>query len=146
MDKIKVFCPNCGSVNAFPLAAEDKKVLCGRCKSRLPKPGEVLEPDPAGLQNALANGSLPVLVDFYSTSCAPCHLMHPIVERLARRHRGELLVVKANVEAHSGLASQLQIQAVPTFVVFSKGYEMGRTSGAMSETDFSLWVANTARA
>jgi thioredoxin len=146
MDKVKVFCPNCGSVNNFPQSAEGKTVVCGRCKRRLPQPGEVLEPDAAGLQNALANNSLPVLVDFYSTTCAPCHMMHPVVERLAYRHRGQLLVVKVNVEVHAGLASQLQIQAVPTFVVFSNGYEIGRTSGAMSETDFSLWVANTARA
>jgi thioredoxin 2 len=146
MDKVKVFCPSCGSINAYPLAAEDKKVVCGRCKKPLPRPGEVLEPDETGLRSVLSNGSLPVLVDFYSTTCMPCHLMHPIVARLAGRHRGELLVVKANVEVHPGLASQLQIRAVPTFVVFSKGYEMGRTSGAMSEADFSLWVANTARA
>jgi len=145
MDKVRVVCLNCGSVNAFPSAAEGKKIVCGRCQSPLPRPGEVLEPNEAGLQAVLANKSLPVVVDFYSTTCAPCHLMHPLVARLAHRRQGELLVVKANVEAHPGLASQLQIRAVPTFVVFSRGYEMGRTSGAMSEADFSLWVATTAR-
>ena len=146
MDKAKVVCLSCGAVNAFPLEAEKKTVVCGRCRSPLPRPGEVLEPDQAGLEAVLANTSLPVLVDFYSTTCAPCHMMHPLVEGLARRRRGEILVVRANVEAHPGLASQLQIRAVPTFVVFSRGYELGRTSGAMSEADFSLWVANTARA
>ncbi len=146
MDKVKVVCLNCGAVNAFPPDAETKTVVCGRCRSPLPRPGEVLEPDQAGLDVVLANTNLPVLVDFYSTTCAPCHSMHPLVERLARRRQGEILVVKANVEVHPGLASQLQIRAVPTFVVFSRGYEVGRTSGAMSEADFSLWVANTARA
>lgn len=145
MEKVKVVCLTCGAVNAFPPDSEKKTVVCGRCRSPLPRPGEVLEPDQAGLDVALANTNLPVLVDFYSTTCAPCHMMHPLVERLARRRQGELLVVKANVEVHPGLASQLQIRAVPTFVVFSRGYEVGRTSGAMSEADFSLWVANTAR-
>ena len=145
MDKVKVVCLTCGAVCAFPPDAEKKTVVCGRCRSPLPRPGEVLEPDQAGLDVALANTNLPVLVDFYSTTCAPCHMMHSLVERLARRRQGELLVVKANVEVHPGLASQLQIRAVPTFVVFSRGYEVGRTSGAMSEADFSLWVANTAR-
>jgi thioredoxin-like negative regulator of GroEL len=49
-----------------------------------------------------------------------------------------------NTDTSPGLASRFDIRAVPTFIVISKGTERGRTSGAMGETDFSLWVASRA--
>ena len=146
MDKVKTVCLNCGAINAFPPAAEGKKVVCGRCKATLFAPGEVLEPgDEVSLETLLGNPSLPVLVDFYSQTCAPCHMMHPIVERLAARRRGEILVVRIDVERHPSLASKFGIRAVPTFVILNRGYEVARTMGASSESEFSLWAAGAAR-
>ncbi|MDI6850099.1 MAG: thioredoxin family protein [Candidatus Saccharicenans sp.] len=91
--------------------------------------------------NLIKRSSLPVLVDFYSDSCGPCLLMAPILDRLARRRAGELMVIKVDVERYQDLAAQLGITAVPTFIVFHKNAERGRISGAMGEMDFSLWVA-----
>jgi hypothetical protein len=34
------------------------------------------------------------------------------------------------------------LESVPTFVILYKGYERGRTSGALPEADFALWVAS----
>ena len=143
-EKIKVSCMRCGATNNFPVETTGKTVVCGRCKSPLPEPGSVLEPSLEEVQVLIQSGHLPILVDFYSTTCAPCHMMHPIVERLARRRMGELMTLKVNVERQPELASSLGIQAVPTFIVFSQGYERGRTSGAMAEMDLSLWVAGKA--
>lgn len=141
-EKVKVSCLGCGATNNYPLGQEGRAVVCGRCKSPLPEPGAVLEPSLEEVQVLLQSGRLPVLVDFYSTNCAPCHMMHPIVERLARRRMGELMTLKVNVDSHPELAASFGIQAVPTFVVFSQGHERARTSGAMPEMDFSLWVAS----
>jgi thioredoxin 2 len=69
-------------------------------------------------------------------------MMHPLVERLAKRRAGELMVVRVNTDRSRELAAGFGIKAVPTFVVLFKGTERGRTSGAMGETDFSLWVAS----
>jgi thioredoxin-like negative regulator of GroEL len=71
-------------------------------------------------------------------------VMAPILESLARRRAGSLMVLKIETESHRELAAAFKIQAVPTFVVMKGGFEMGRASGAMSETDFSLWVASKA--
>ncbi len=146
MEKVKVVCLNCGSINAYPLGAEGKTVVCGRCRASLPPPGSVWEAEDGGsLETVLSNGGLPVLIDFYSKTCAPCHMMHPILERLALRRRGELVVLRVDVEEHPEWASRFRIQAVPTFIVVRRGYEVARTTGAMSESDFSLWVAGASR-
>ncbi len=141
MDKVRVSCLRCGTTNNYPLEAEGKAVVCGRCKNPLPVPGAVLEPASEEVHTLLQSGRLPILIDFYSPTCGPCQAMHPIVERLTQRRRGEVMSLKVDVNSQPELASSFDIQAVPTFVVFSRGYERGRTSGAMSETDFSLWVA-----
>ncbi len=141
-EKVRVSCLACGATNNYPLGQESKSVVCGRCKTPLPRPGDVLEPSVEEVQVLLRSGGLPVLIDFYSPTCGPCHMMHPVVESLARRRRGEIIVLKVNVDAHPELAASFGIQAVPTFIVFSQGYERGRTSGAMAEMDFSLWVAS----
>jgi thioredoxin 2 len=141
-DKVKVSCLNCGAINNFPVDAGGKTVVCGRCRNPLPVPGTVLEPPEQAAAGLIQRSGLPVLVDFYSPTCGPCLMMHPLVERLAKRRAGELMVLRVNTDTSPGLASRFGIQAVPTFIVISKGTERGRTSGAMAETDFSLWVAS----
>lgn len=141
-EKVKVSCFHCGATNNFPMDALGKTVVCGRCKNALPVPGTVLELPPQKGYNMFYNSSLPILVDFYSPTCGPCLMMHPIVERLAKRRAGEIMVVRLNVDRNPEVSATFGIKGVPTFVVLLKGTERGRTSGAMSEADFSLWVAS----
>ncbi len=143
-DKVKVSCAQCGTTNNYPAGVEGKKVLCGRCKSPLQPPGTVMEPSPPEAEKLFQNSSLPVLIDFYSTTCAPCQMMHPVLERLAKRRAGELAVARINVEIYPQLAQGLGVHSVPTFIVVHKGVERARTSGAVSEEDFALWVASAA--
>lgn len=142
--KVKVSCRVCGTTNFYPLDSGGKKVVCGRCRSGLPEPGTVLEPSVDGFYKMIQTSSLPVLVDFYSPTCAPCHMMHPIVERLAERRAGELMVVRFNIDRAPGVATGFRVHAVPTFLILHKGVERARSTGAMPETDFSLWVASAA--
>lgn len=140
-EKIKVSCLNCGTTNNYPLSSLKQKVVCGRCKAVLPVPGAVVEPQPNQAYNLFQKSAIPVLVDFYSVSCIPCGLMHSIVLDLAERRKGELMVVRINVDKHPTMAAAFGIQGVPTFVILYRGNERARSVGQMSETDFSLWVA-----
>jgi thioredoxin 2 len=141
-DKQKMSCPECGATNLYPLAALGRTVRCGRCKTSLPIPGQVLELSESQAATLIRTAALPVLIDFYSDTCAPCRMMNPIVESLARRRAGELTVIRIRTDGPGKLAAAFRIRAVPTFVVVLKDVERGRISGAMNETDFSLWVAS----
>jgi len=140
--RVMVSCASCGTTNYYPADAAGKKAACGRCRAILPPPGSVLEPGAEGAYGLFRDSKLPVLVDFYSQTCGPCHVMHPVLERLARRRAGELAVVKVDVDRLPGRAAEFGVQAVPTFVIILKGTERARTSGAVSEENFSLWVAS----
>ena len=141
-DKIKVSCAHCGKTNYYPQPSKGKRVVCGHCKTDLPQPGLVLEPAPSQAYNLFQNSAIPVLADFYSPTCAPCQMMHPVVENLASRRAGELMVVKINVDSHPEMAAAFGIQGVPTVIILRRGNEVARNSGAMDETNFSLWVAS----
>ncbi len=69
-------------------------------------------------------------------------MMHPVVEIFAKRRAGEIMVVRINVDENPQVAAEFRVQGVPTFVILHKGNERGRTSGALPETDFALWVAS----
>ena len=141
-EKVMVSCLECGTTNYFPLEAEGKKVVCGKCKAALPLPGQVVEPTAWQASQLFQNSSLPVLADFFSPTCGPCLVMHPVVERLAKRRAGSVVVIRVNVEREPELARRFGIQGVPTFVIVRKGSERERVSGAMTEENFAFWVAS----
>lgn len=141
-DKLKVSCSHCGKTNYYPLNTSGKKVLCGHCKNVLPDPGTVIEPPGQKVHTILQNSSLPILIDFYSPTCAPCYVMHPVIKDLARRRAGELMVLRINVSLHPDVGGVFGVRSVPTFLIIRKGAEISRTTGAMSDTDFALWVAS----
>jgi thioredoxin-like negative regulator of GroEL len=69
-------------------------------------------------------------------------MMHPVVESFAKRRAGEIMVVRINVDENPQMAAEFGVQGVPTFVIIQKGFEKGRTSGALPEADFALWIAS----
>jgi thioredoxin-like negative regulator of GroEL len=52
------------------------------------------------------------------------------------------MVLQVDTNKHAELGAAFGVQRVPTFILFFKGFERARTAGAMSEADFSLWVAS----
>ena len=55
----------------------------------------------------LSESTEPVLVDFWADWCAPCRVVAPSVERLAREHVGRLRVAKLDIEAEPERASEM---------------------------------------
>ena len=84
-------------------------------------------------QELLSGSDVPVLVDFYADWCGPCQMMVPILEQVNAQLK-QLRVVKINTEKYPQLASQHQIHALPTLVLFKQGQPVDRIEGVM-ETD-----------
>ncbi len=74
---------------------------------------------------------MPVLVDFYADWCGPCKAMSPVVQQVAGQFSGKLKVIKVNIDSNQAAASQFRVQGVPTFILFHKGKQVWRQSGAM---------------
>jgi len=73
----------------------------------------------------------PVLVDFWADWCAPCKVIAPIVEELAREYEGRLKVMKLDVDANPRTASAYRVQSIPTVLLFKDGEPAERIVGAV---------------
>ncbi len=82
-------------------------------------------------QELINSPGMPVLVDFYADWCGPCKAMSPVVQQVASQFNGKLKVVKVNIDNNQAAASQFRVQGVPTFILFHKGQQVWRQSGAM---------------
>ena len=79
----------------------------------------------------LSGSDLPVLVDFYSNWCGPCRMMAPILEQVNTQMKQQLRVVKIDTDKYPELASQYQIGALPTLVLFKQGKPVERIEGVV---------------
>lgn len=79
----------------------------------------------------LVSGNIPVVIDFYATWCGPCKMMHPVLEDLKRRFGDKARIIKIDVDKYSSIASNLQIQSVPTLLIYKNGVQYWRQSGAV---------------
>ena len=82
-------------------------------------------------EEMLSGSDLPVLVDFYAAWCGPCQMMAPILEQVNAQLQGKIKIVKIDTDKYPQLASQYQIEALPTLVLFKKGEAVERIEGLL---------------
>jgi len=81
----------------------------------------------------IINDSKPVIVDFHALWCGPCKVQSPILKEVAAELGEKVRVIKIDVDQNNTLASQYQIQSVPTLIVFKNGKPVWRQSGVVTK-------------
>jgi len=76
-----------------------------------------------------------VVVDFWAEWCEPCKTLAPILEKLEIDFKDKFLLAKVDTEANSEIASQLQIQSIPTVMFFYEADLVDKFSGVLSEEE-----------
>ncbi|MEZ4338184.1 MAG: thioredoxin family protein [Sandaracinaceae bacterium] len=100
--------------------------------------------DMASFRAEVLESDLPVIVDVWSESCAPCRQLVPVLVDVATRHQGRVRVAEIAADSEPALIGRLRVRATPTLIIYEKGEELGRISGfrpgswfdEMIETEF----------
>ena len=93
-------------------------------------------------EEMLSSSALPVLVDFYADWCGPCQLMARELEMVNAELQGKLQIIKIDTEKYPELASQYQVYALPTLVLFKNGQPVERIEGALKAKEVVEKIQN----
>ena len=74
------------------------------------------------------NSDKKVLLDFWAPWCAPCRMVVPMVEEIAKE-RPDIKVGKINVDENPELATRFGIMSIPTLVVMENGKIINQATG-----------------
>lgn len=96
------------------------------------KPEEPIVLTDADIDKAIAKYPF-IVVDCWAEWCGPCRMLGPIIESLAKKHQGDIVFGKLDVEGNPQTASKYGIRSIPNLIVFKNGQKVGDIVGAMPE-------------
>ena len=136
-----VVCPFCETLNRVDLARIEQHPKCGKCGKpiRLDRPIAISD---ASFERVTTDSTVPVVVDFYADWCGPCKIMAPLLDDVARRRAGELLVVKLDTDKNPITGQRFGIRGIPTLIAFRKGQEVGRRVGAVPAAELEAFLSS----
>ncbi|AVF05606.1 MAG: thioredoxin TrxC [Devosia indica] len=140
-----IVCAQCGATNRLPDGRDALAGKCGSCGQPLFGDGPA-EVTGQNLDRQIKRSSLPILVDVWAPWCGPCRIMGPQFEAAAKQAQPEMRFLKLNSDQNQEFSSRIGIRGIPTMILFDKGREVGRVSGAMSSTDILAWARAQIRA
>jgi thioredoxin 1 len=72
-----------------------------------------------------------IVVDCWAPWCAPCRMVGPIIDDLAKEMKGKIVFGKLNVDENQITAAKYQIMSIPSLLVFKNGELVDKFIGAM---------------
>lgn len=73
-----------------------------------------------------------VLVEFYANWCPHCQRMMPVVAEVKGELEGRCKVYQFEIDENQELASENNVENIPTFILYKDGAEVWRNSGEMT--------------
>jgi thioredoxin len=82
-----------------------------------------------------ASKTKPVFIDFWAEWCTPCKAFSPIVDDIASEMSDQMTFFKMDTDANPNVAMNMDVMAIPTFMVFKDGALAFRDAGFRSRDD-----------
>ena len=69
-------------------------------------------------------------------------MVGPIIEQLAQSLDGKVKVSKLNVDQNQEIATEYNVQSIPSLILFKNGNEVARTVGLSPKEKYEKFVNN----
>lgn len=79
---------------------------------------------------------MPVVVDFWAPWCAPCRIVGPVIEELAKDYDGKVKVGKLNVDENMQVSGGYGVMSIPTVMIFKDGKPVKSIVGAQGKDTY----------
>ena len=139
MNSIEIACTQCGTKNRIPADKQHLGPKCGKCKTAisLGNAAVPVELDDSTFSGFISTVAKPVMVDFFSPTCGPCRMLAPVINTMARKFYGRLIIAKLDTSRNQMAASQYRIRGVPTLLFFKNGELIDQVTGALPEQELT---------
>lgn len=84
--------------------------------------------------------STPIVVDFNATWCGPCQQFKPIFEKMAAKYDGKVKFISVDVDRCPEVATEYQVESIPTILFVSTDGNVSRSIGFMEEEPFETSI------
>lgn len=88
-----------------------------------------IEVNESNFQDTISKDGI-VLIDCWASWCGPCRAFGPVFEEASEKHT-DAVFGKLDTEANQGIAAALQIQSIPTLMIFRDSILVYREAGAL---------------
>ena len=135
-----VACPFCETLNRVDLTRLEQHPQCGKCGKPILLDRPIAVSD-ANFTQVTTDTTVPVVVDFYADWCGPCKIMAPLLDDVAHRRAGQMLVVKLDTDRNPVTGQRFGIRGIPTLIAFRGGKEVGRRVGAVPPAELEAFLS-----
>ncbi len=84
--------------------------------------------------------TIPVLAEFWASWCAPCKMIAPVIEKIAKEYEDKLILAKIETDKAPNQSAKYNIMSVPSVKLFKDGKIIDEFTGAQPETTIKQWL------
>jgi len=86
----------------------------------------------ASFQKEVFESRTPVFVEINASWCGSCHIMAPVIDRMARQFADRIKICKVDIDTNENLAREYGVSELPILLFFDDGVIKDHVIGPVS--------------